>query len=116
MSDMAQGAAWWFASDGKWYPPELHPSVVELQPSPEGWSAPAADDPEPRQAPSLTTVPDIPPATPAGPSARPSTGPWTGPSVSREHRPRRLIGNGRVLVTLVGAALILFVVSRRRSR
>jgi hypothetical protein len=25
MSDMAQGPGWWVASDGKWYPPELHP-------------------------------------------------------------------------------------------
>src|SRR5271155_2127738 len=25
MSDTSQGAGWWFASDGKWYPPELVP-------------------------------------------------------------------------------------------
>jgi hypothetical protein len=29
MSDVAQGPNWWIASDGKWYPPELHPSVRE---------------------------------------------------------------------------------------
>lgn len=28
MSDTAQAAGWWLASDGKWYPPELHPSYV----------------------------------------------------------------------------------------
>ena len=26
MSDVAQGPGWWIASDGKWYPPEMHPS------------------------------------------------------------------------------------------
>lgn len=25
MSDASQGAGWWRASDGRWYPPELHP-------------------------------------------------------------------------------------------
>lgn len=25
MSDVSQGPGWWIASDGKWYPPELHP-------------------------------------------------------------------------------------------
>ncbi len=28
MSDVAQGPGWWVASDGKWYPPELHPAVT----------------------------------------------------------------------------------------
>lgn len=27
MSDVAQGPGWWLASDGRWYPPETHPSV-----------------------------------------------------------------------------------------
>ena len=27
MSDKPEGPDWWIASDGKWYPPELHPSV-----------------------------------------------------------------------------------------
>jgi len=25
MSDVSQGPGWWQATDGKWYPPELHP-------------------------------------------------------------------------------------------
>jgi hypothetical protein len=29
MSDEPEGPGWWIASDGKWYPPELHPSVRE---------------------------------------------------------------------------------------
>ncbi len=27
MSDKPEGPGWWVASDGKWYPPELHPSA-----------------------------------------------------------------------------------------
>ncbi len=27
MSDVSQGPGWWQASDGKWYPPELHPDA-----------------------------------------------------------------------------------------
>ncbi len=27
MSDVSHGQGWWIASDGKWYPPELHPSA-----------------------------------------------------------------------------------------
>ena len=27
MSDRQEGSGWWLASDGKWYPPESHPSV-----------------------------------------------------------------------------------------
>jgi hypothetical protein len=27
MSDKPEGPGWWIASDDKWYPPELHPSV-----------------------------------------------------------------------------------------
>jgi len=37
MSDFSQGPGWWIASDGKWYPPHLHPS---FQPTPywtPGW-------------------------------------------------------------------------------
>jgi hypothetical protein len=28
MSDTTQGPGWWLASDGKWYPPELHPNYT----------------------------------------------------------------------------------------
>lgn len=34
MSDWGQGRGWWQASDGRWYPPESHPSV--LPPPPVG--------------------------------------------------------------------------------
>jgi uncharacterized RDD family membrane protein YckC len=34
MSDVSQGPGWWMASDGRWYPPHLHPSVINLPPPP----------------------------------------------------------------------------------
>ncbi len=40
MSDASQGPGWWIASDGKWYPPELHPAVREA-PRATGAAAPA---------------------------------------------------------------------------
>lgn len=33
MSDRQQAGGWWQASDGKWYPPESHPSVIGVQPA-----------------------------------------------------------------------------------
>ncbi|MGH9017280.1 MAG: hypothetical protein ACRDY1_05985 [Acidimicrobiales bacterium] len=41
MSDVSQGAGWWIASDGKWYPPELHPSQREGPTPPVAESVPA---------------------------------------------------------------------------
>lgn len=38
MADVSQGPGWWVASDGKWYPPELHPSRMP----PPQWGAPQA--------------------------------------------------------------------------
>jgi uncharacterized membrane protein len=40
MSDESQGPGWWLASDGKWYPPELHPSAQPQQPSPSSYVPP----------------------------------------------------------------------------
>jgi len=31
MSDVSNGPGWWIASDGRWYPPELHPSALAPQ-------------------------------------------------------------------------------------
>ncbi len=31
MSDRSEGAGWWLASDGKWYPPESRPSSAATQ-------------------------------------------------------------------------------------
>jgi len=34
MSDTSQGPGWWIASDGRWYPPELHPGAPATVPPP----------------------------------------------------------------------------------
>jgi diguanylate cyclase len=38
MTDVSQGAGWWLASDGKWYPPHLHPGYSE-SPGTGWWQA-----------------------------------------------------------------------------
>jgi len=107
MSDTAQGPDWWLASDGKSYPPELHPDrpSVPVQVS---------------QA-SSHLLPGISDDAPAsywnkrqgvgGPSAVPTTTMFFGsqepdrtPSSSRSGR-RRLVG----VLAVVGAALVLTV-------
>jgi Domain of unknown function (DUF4190) len=51
MSDTQQGAGWWQASDGKWYPPEQHPDyVAEGAPSEAPPSAIPAAAPPPAYA------------------------------------------------------------------
>src|SRR5664280_3160615 len=50
MSDVSQGEGWWVASDGKWYPPYLHPEYRPATPSESpvvqvATSSDAADEP-----------------------------------------------------------------------
>lgn len=45
MSDSSQGQGWWQASDGKWYPPELHPSNTPKLPPPGSQPPSAAAQP-----------------------------------------------------------------------
>jgi uncharacterized RDD family membrane protein YckC len=55
MSQSAEGPGWWLASDGKWYPPNLHPSASPPPPPPtenlyqavvgRGTGAPTQDSP-----------------------------------------------------------------------
>ncbi len=68
MSNAAQGPGWWIASDGRWYPPELHPSaqpVAVAATVPQGpppvvvpQGPPIATVP---QGPPIATVPEVPP-------------------------------------------------------
>jgi len=60
MSDISQGAGWWQASDGKWYPPEQHPNYRPAPPPPAG------------------SLPGGPGSTPGGPG--PATGPKPPPA------------------------------------
>lgn len=63
MSEQAQGPGWWKASDGKWYPPETHPSTQTEHP--EGWWLasdgnwyPPESRPEPQADPTVALRPD----------------------------------------------------------
>jgi len=67
MSDKPQGPGWWLASDGTWYPPELHPSVQEVTPAPVA-TAPVAVTPLPEVDAPVATV-EMPPLGPVGPVA-----------------------------------------------
>ena len=40
MSDVSQGPGWWHATDGKWYPPERHPTYQPPQVNPAGYQPP----------------------------------------------------------------------------
>src|SRR5688572_21074630 len=40
MSDASQGPGWWRASDDKWYPPELAPSVAAVPTAPAAPATP----------------------------------------------------------------------------
>jgi hypothetical protein len=77
MSDQASQQAapvggWWMASDGKWYPPELHPSVTAPPPAPD-----AAGDP-PTVVPELTDTASETPDRPTDvPGAVPHLSRWT---------------------------------------
>ena len=54
MSDTQQGAGWWQASDGKWYPPEQHPDYVAEAAPPASGEAPPAASPAPAPTPAYT--------------------------------------------------------------
>lgn len=87
MSDQQQGAGWWQASDGRWYPPEQHPSVVP----PDGWVAPSA--------------PPAPPSL-APPWASPQ---WSGPPAA-PLPPKRGMSTGAKVALVLGIPLGLLVV------
>lgn len=75
MSDASQGAGWWQASDGKWYPPESRPDAAPPPPPP---SAPTASSlpPPPPVAAAAAPPPAAPPSAPGWP---PAPGPAGGP-------------------------------------
>jgi Domain of unknown function (DUF4190) len=69
MSDVSQGPGWWYASDGKWYPPEQAPGPA---PAPAAPTMPPTGPPvgpppyESPAAPPAYGVPVVPPAYPPG--------------------------------------------------
>ena len=70
MSETSRGAGWWLASDGRWYPPELHPShraAATLAVAPAAATSPQA---------AVTTTLQAAPPTAAG--IRAATAPGGG--------------------------------------
>lgn len=57
MSDTGQGPGWWEASDGRWYPPELHPAVRQ-------WLQSDVPDAEPAEGDAPLSRPPTPGAVP----------------------------------------------------
>ena len=84
MSNVPQGAGWWMASDGKWYPPHLHP--WENQGSVQA-------PPEVRGAPGSTASPQYgeehpnPVSPPAGAYSVPTPQTWSIPPLQGEYPP-----------------------------
>jgi hypothetical protein len=54
MSDTQQGAGWWQASDGKWYPPEQHPDYGAEGATPGSGAAPPSESPTSAPAPAYS--------------------------------------------------------------
>ena len=82
MSDTSQGPGWWIASDGRWYPPGLHPSAQPAPVTPPG-DLPLLDLPQftasPSDLPQFTAFPsDLPPFS-ASPSDMPLRAPTGQP-------------------------------------
>ncbi|HEY7947479.1 MAG TPA: hypothetical protein VID75_07380 [Acidimicrobiales bacterium] len=77
MSDMSGGPGWWIASDGKWYPPHLHPSV-------------RVDPPIPGDA--TSTTQDVSPTADAGASVPWSTDTPQEPTTPSWQTPPRYVG------------------------
>lgn len=63
MSDSSNGPGWWEASDGKWYPPELHPDAAQPTPPeyPSTSTIPAAPADPIHYGPTSASVPQPPP-------------------------------------------------------
>jgi len=51
MSDFSQGPGWWIASDRRWYPPHLHPSLPQTSPTLAGPTSEPPDIPVPARSP-----------------------------------------------------------------
>ena len=124
MSDSSQGAGWWQAADGKWYPPDQPPAPGWWRASDGNWYPPqdespaaeatSAEPPSPAPtspAPTPSPVEPAPlgaPVTPAGPppAAPPPTGPLPGGGASRAGGSGGKTGLIAVVAVVVVLALI----------
>lgn len=117
MSQTPAGPGWWQASDGRWYPPESHPSVQPQPPTqqpPQPPSAmptmPAGGLPPGPQGPPQGPPPSYPPGPP-GPPGPHYPPPYAGPPAPPKKKRGLLIAFLVVLVAaMLGAAGALVVV------
>jgi hypothetical protein len=137
MSNTAQGPGWWFASDGKWYPPELWtgppssrpPGVqpvtptqpaTQAQPVPTSWPQQSAQNPygSPPQNPASPTQypahpPQYPGYTPASGQYLPQyqtqyPGQYGAPGAYPYGQPIRQKTNGMAIAALVCSCVGVF--------
>lgn len=111
---------WWQASDGRWYPPELHPGHrprhariepgdVTGPPVPGPPAAPTADDPPP----AVGTGGDPEGGSRGGPGGRPGGRP--APVSSEELRRRRISVAAAVLLVVLFVVFVVLIVTRNNS-
>lgn len=100
MSDTPQGPGWWQASDGRYYPPEQHPTAPAT-PSPEPWPAPTTPSSESWQAP--TGPPPGPWQAPTGPPP----GAWQAPGLPPPVPPANPRGKRNLVIGIVLAVAVL---------
>ena len=104
MSNISQGEGWWKASDGRWYPPELHPEYV---PSALGHEISQASGGAPVSIPSIS--PD--PSRLENPASDFQATSVT-PSSSRGWRqPKVLIGVGGLLMAVIAIGAVGLLLS-----
>jgi hypothetical protein len=104
VSEMPGGPGWWIASDGRWYPPELHPAARAAPPA----SLPAPGMPHPDGVPSgpPSVVPKLPPGAlrvvPPG-----SDEGYAVESPAAGRRRRRIAAAACVIAAVVLAAVVV---------
>ncbi|MGI8662038.1 MAG: hypothetical protein ACR2LQ_02365 [Acidimicrobiales bacterium] len=113
MADVAQGPGWWQASDGRWYPPELHPGAPAAPPGPPpeqpAWPVPGELGTRTRES----HVGPMPPFPPGPAQQQVSAPPWapSGEPAPTRHTGRYIaIAASALAVVLLG----LFVVGTRK--
>jgi hypothetical protein len=129
VSMSSQGPGWWQASDGRWYPPEQHPSVA-APPSPPPvapptWTPPSAPVGPPTAPPASAPPAYGQPGTPTAPSAsippaygQPGPPPGFSSPTTRRSGPRwgLWIGLAVVVAVLFGGAVVWMLAATSEDR
>ncbi len=113
VSDMSEGPGWWIASDGKWYPPHLHPrdafsdAPLPEQPGAASPGAMALGDGAPGDTQwGSDSGHNLPPTD--GYSGTPVSPPDAGPTAKRGRRPPAAVASLVVVVVVIIGALTIF--------